>query len=168
MRTIALLLGFLGLPVLAAAQGWQDPWLDHLTGDWVMQGTIASKPATHDVHAEWVLGHYYVQIHEVSRDRDAQGRPSYEATVFIGWDETSKDHACLWLDSTGGGGLVGSAIAHGKRDGNKLPFLFHDPDGSLFHNTFEYDAAAGTWSWRLDNEAQGKLKPFARLTLTRK
>ena len=29
--------------------------LDHLAGQWVLQGTIAGKQTTHDVQAEWVL-----------------------------------------------------------------------------------------------------------------
>jgi len=38
----------------------------------------------------------------------------------------------------------------------------------VFHTTFAYDRAAGSWEWRMDGEANGKLEPFARLRLTRK
>jgi hypothetical protein len=29
--------------------------LDHLAGQWILQGTIAGKRTTHDVQVEWVL-----------------------------------------------------------------------------------------------------------------
>ena len=41
-----------------------DPLLDRLTGNWTMQGTIAEHETTHDIEAEWVLGHEYLRLHE--------------------------------------------------------------------------------------------------------
>src|ERR1700722_13677642 len=79
-----------------------DPLLDRLTGNWTMQGTIAEHETTHDIEAEWVLGHEYLRLHETSRQKNAQGQPAYEAIVFIEWDESSNEYKCLWLDSTGG------------------------------------------------------------------
>jgi hypothetical protein len=90
--------------------------LDHLTGNWILHGTIAGKETTHDVDSEWVLNHEYVRIHEVSREKNGAGQPAYEAIVYIAWDAAAKEYLCLWLDSTSGGGLSGP-IAHGKRDG---------------------------------------------------
>jgi hypothetical protein len=147
---------------------FQDPLLDHMIGTWVLQGTIDRKATTHDVVVEWVLGHQYVQFHEVSREKDAKGQAEYEAIVFIGWDQPSSQYACLWLDTTGGGGLTGQAIAHAKRDGDKIPFLFKGADGSLFHTTFAYDKSSDTWQWLMDGEEGGKLQPFARVKLARK
>ena len=49
-----------------------------------------------------------------------------------------------------------------------MAFLFKGGDGSLFHTTFRYDQGTGTWQWLMDGEADGKLQPFARVTLKRK
>ncbi len=146
----------------------QDPLLERLAGAWVLRGTIAKKQTTHDVVAEWVLGHQYLRIHETSREKDDKGRAQYEAIVTIGWDEQASEFQCLWLDSTGGGGIVGWAIGHGKRNGDEIAFLFRDRDGTLsFNNTFAYDKASDAWTWRMDNLRDGKAIPFGRVTLTR-
>jgi hypothetical protein len=65
--------------------------LDHLAGNWLMQGTVGKQPVTHDFNAEWVLQHHYLRFREVSRDKTDKGEPQYEATVFIGWND--KDQA---------------------------------------------------------------------------
>lgn len=145
----------------------EDPLLDHLTGKWVLQGTIAGKETTHDIVAQWVLGHEYVQLHEVSREKDAQGRAAYEAIVFIGWDQALNEYACLWLDSTGGGGLAAQSIGHAKRGSDEIAFLFKIKD-DIFHTTFAYNKSTDTWQWIMDGEEGGKLQPFARVKLTRK
>lgn len=146
----------------------KDPLLERLVGTWVLRGTIAGKQTTHDVVAEWILGHEYLHIHEISREKDDKGHARYEAIVLIGWDEASSEFQCLWLDSTGGGGLTAQAIARGKRSGDAIPFLFREPDGSVsFNNTFSYDKASDSWSWHMDNVQNGKATPFGRVKLTR-
>lgn len=155
-------------PASAQQPSFQDPLLDHLIGKWVLQGTIAGKETTHDINFEWVLGHQYVRFHEVSREKDAKGKPEYEAIVFIGWDQPSNRYACLWLDNTGGGGLSAQAIGHATRSGDEIAFLFKGSDGSLFHTTFAYSKGTGTWQWLMDGEEGGKLQPFARVRLTKK
>jgi len=156
------------LSASAQAPTFQDPLLDHLTGKWVLQGTIAGRETTHDIVAEWVLGHEYVRLHEVSREKNAQGQAAYEAIVFIGWDQASSQYTCLWLDTTGGGGLSAQGIAHGKRSGDEIAFLFKGGEGSLFHTKFAYSKGANTWQWLMDGEEGGKLHPFARVRLTKK
>src|SRR5262245_28697709 len=74
--------------------------LDALTGRWVMTGTIAKKPTTHDVDVDWVLEREYIRIHEVSRDTDAGGGPGYEAWIYIVWDTKKSEYAVMWLDNT--------------------------------------------------------------------
>jgi hypothetical protein len=158
------------VPIVVSArpQPVQDPVLDRLVGTWVLQGTIAGQATTHDVTVDWVLGHQYVRLHEVSRETNARGQPAYEAIVFIGRDQVPGRYACLWLDTTGGGGLSGQAIGHGTPSADGLAFLFQGADGSTFHTTFRYSQASGTWQWLMDGEEGGKLVPFARVTLTRK
>ncbi len=158
----------LSFPALAQQQTFQDPLLDHLAGEWVLRGTIAGKETTHDVACDWVLGHQYMRLQEVSREKNAAGQAEYEAIVFIGWDQALGEYACLWLDNTGGGGLVGQAIGHAGRGGDAIAFQFKGADGSVFHNTFTYGKENGAWEWRMEGEAGGKLQPFALVKLTRK
>jgi hypothetical protein len=153
---------------LVAQEPIQDPLIQRLAGTWVLRGTIAGSQTTHDVEATWVLEHQYLQLHEVAREKDDKGRPAYEALVYIGWDKRTSSFACLWLDTTGGGGLVGEGIGHGTRAGDEIPFLFKAADGSLFHTTFAYDRGADAWRWIMDGEQDGRPQPFARVTLTRK
>lgn len=171
MRTVLALLASIVLTSIAGPaqqSALQDPLLDHMVGKWVLQGTIAGSETTHDVLADWVLDHQYVRLSEVSREKDAQGRPAYEAIVFIGWDKETSRYACLWLDSTGGGGLASQAIGYAKRDGDSIAFVFKGKDGGIFHTTFTYSMSTDTWQWLMDGEEAGKLSAFARVRLTRK
>lgn len=162
------------LALMVPSVAWPQPsasprtLLDHLTGTWVLEGTIGGKQTTHDVVAAWVLGQHYVQLHEVSREKDATGQPAYEAIVFLAWEPDSGEYACLWLDSTGGGGLSAQAIGHARPSGDEIRLLFKSGDGSSFHTTFAYSEAADTWQWLMDGEQEGRLLPFARVTLRRK
>jgi hypothetical protein len=147
---------------------FQDSLLERMVGKWVLRGTIAGALTTHDVDVEWVLAHQYLQINEISREKNPQGQPAYEAIVTIGWDQPANQYACLWLDATGGGGLSAQAIGHAKKDGDRIEFLFKGSDGSLFHTAFVYDRSSDSWRWLMDSEEHGDLEPFARVTLTNK
>ena len=142
---------------------FQDPLLDHLVGNWVLQGTIAGSNTTHDVQAAWVMNHQYLRIHEISRELNPAGQPAYEATVFIGWDQPSSQYACVWLDTYGG--VSSQSIGNAKRNGDEIPFLFKFSTGP-FHTTFSYIAQKDSWTWQMDSEDNGHLTPFARVTLT--
>ncbi len=166
---IPVLLILASFPVAAQQRTQKDPLLDRLAGSWILQGTIAGHETTHDIESEWVLGHEYLRLHETSREKNAQGQPAYEAIIFIEWDASSNEYKCLWLDSTGGGGLS-APIARGKRGNDEIKFLFRDKDDkdSGVRTIFAYSKGADTWSWLIDNEQGGKLTPFARVKLTRK
>ncbi len=154
----------------AAAQQpiFRDSLLERMVGHWVLSGTIDAKQTTHDVAIDWVLNHGYIRLHEVSREKDAAGAPAYEAIVFIGADPGHKGLACLWLDSTGGTGLNGGALGHAEPAGDRIPFLFKFPNGGVFHTTFVYERSSDQWQWLMDDQTKdGKLTPFARVTLTR-
>ena len=163
---ILALLFMISLPASAQAPAHPDPLLDRLSGSWILQGTIAGHETTHDIESEWVLNHEYLRLHETSREKNAQGQPAYEAIVFIEWDESSNEYKCLWLDSTGGGGLS-APVALGKRGNDEITFLFGEKDSGI-HTTFAYSKGADTWNWLIDNEEGGKLTSFARVKLTRK
>lgn len=173
MKTRLAVLALLFMTSLsAAAQGptQKDPLLDRLSGSWVLQGTIAGQQTTHDIESEWVLNHEYLRLHEVSREKNAQGQPAYEAIVFIEWDASSNEYKCLWLDSTGGGGLA-APIARGKRDNDEITFLFREKESDKergIHTTFAYNKGTDTWNWLIDNEDGGKLTSFAKVKLIRK
>jgi len=165
--SLAALLFAAHLPATAQQPPRPGPSLDSLVGAWVLTGTIHGAPTTHDVTAAWMLNREYLRLHEVSRERDSTGAPAYEAVILIGWDPKTEEYTCLWLDTTGGGGLTAAGFGRGTPDGDSIPFVWPDAGGGGFHNTFVYSRAAGTWRWIMDNEAGGRLSPFARLTLAR-
>jgi hypothetical protein len=159
----------LALGALAVGQQPQptfhDELLDHFQDSWVLQGTIAGKETTHDLTNDWVLNHQYLRIHEVSREKNAQGNPAYEAMVFIGWDQPNNRYFAIWLDIWGGFGKA--TVGYAPHSGDEIHFLFNDGK-SDFHTTFLYDRKADRWEWRMDNEENGKLTPFARVKLTKR
>jgi hypothetical protein len=116
-----------------------------------------------------VLGHEYVRLHEVAREKNGKGNAAYEAIVFIGSGPPSHEFACLWLDSTGGGGLVPEGFGHADRVGEEIPFIFLDAGGKVsFKNTFAYDKSTDSWAWIMDNVSGGKAIPFGRVKLTKR
>ncbi|HEX9105800.1 MAG TPA: hypothetical protein VF832_01195, partial [Longimicrobiales bacterium] len=88
ITVLGLLVAGLALPAAAQqpSSARPDSLLEHMAGRWVLSGTIDRQQATHDVVAEWVLGHEYLRLSEVSRERAAAGGPAYEAIVFLGID----------------------------------------------------------------------------------
>jgi hypothetical protein len=167
LKTLLLALALCAASVGAAQQApVKSPLLDHLVGKWVLQGTIAGRATTHDVDAEWVLDHHYVRIHEVSHEKNTKGQPQYEATIYIAWNEPTKQFAAIWLDVYGGMSTESIGLADPKE--NELPFIFKDDKGAVsFSNDFVYDAKADTWEWRMDNVDNGAAKPFGRVKLKR-
>ena len=166
-RGYALLICLLFSSAMAQETGFQDVLLDNLAGDWVLEGTIAGQQTTHDIVAEWVVGHQYLSFHEVSREKGDGGAPAYEAIVFIGWDEPSERYVCMWLDSTGGGGLANNVFGYAEPSHDKLAFVFGPGDTGIFHTTFAYNRDSDTWDWIMDAEEDGERTPFARVSLTR-
>ena len=166
LRVVALLLLF-SIPAGAEEHGFQDALLDKMVGKWVMTGTIAGDEITHDLVAEWVLEHYYLRFHEVARGVDSTGTPLYEAIVFIDWDEPSSRYACLWLDSTGGGGIASQVLGYAKPSGDSLPFVFDIGDGGVIYTTFTYRLETDDWKWTIDIEKDEKRGRFAEVVLTR-
>lgn len=140
--------------------------LDHMVGRWVLTGEIAGAATTHDVEATWVLQGKYVRVTEVSRERDANGLPAYEATIFVGWLESANRYVCLWLDNTEV--ASGEVTCLAPQTGDAIPFEFRDDEGALiFTNTFSYDRAHDTWQWRMVNTTGGREDVFGVVTLTR-
>jgi hypothetical protein len=143
--------------------------MEKMTGKWVMRGTINNEKVTHDVNVDRILNRQYVRIHVVSREKDASGKPAYEAWIHIAWDKANEEFVVMWLDNTGATNFSPEGVGHGKPYGDRIPFIWKLADGSGIHNTFAYERASKTWSWKIDNvDKSGKSSPFGRVTLKRK
>jgi hypothetical protein len=163
-----LLFVLLAAPLAAQSGARPDSLLEHLAGRWVLEGRIAGRQTVHDVTAAWVLGHEYLQLHEVSREHAPSGAPAYEAIIYVMWDAPSRQYACLWLDNTAAAPFDPGGVGHGTPAGDSIPFIFRDSSSDGFRNTFVYDRATDTWQWHMDNEHAGALQPFGRVTLRRR
>lgn len=164
-----ILLFVLISPVTVKSQQVSQPdsLLNNLAGKWVLTGTIEGQKTTHDVDAKRVLNGQYVQIKEVSREKDEKGNPLYDAVIYICWQDAKKQYFCLWLDNTSNEGISNQVIGRAKQNGDKIEMLFKFSDANQFHTTFIYDRNADTWQWLMDGEENGKLQPFARVKLTK-
>jgi hypothetical protein len=164
------MLAFVMILVCSAAAAQRRPvdstLLDHLAGNWVLHGTIARKQTTHDVTAEWVANHQYLRLHEVSRERTADGKPQYDAFIHIGWNEEKKVYSIIWLDNFWN--IDASAIGAAIPKDNQMQFLWRDKKGAVdFSNDFLYDPKTDSWQWVMDNVENGIHRPFGRVKLTR-
>jgi hypothetical protein len=167
------LVSHLSFPRMGLAQASVKPTpeslMERMMGKWVMHGTIDNEMVTHDVYVDRILNRQYFRIHEVAREKDAAGEPAYEAWIHIAWDKASKEYVVMWLDNTGVTNFSPDGVGHGKPDGDRIPFIWNLADGSGIHNTFAFNRASDTWSWKIDNlDKSGKSSPFGRVTLTRK
>ena len=165
-ETIALGALLAATPALAQQATFNDTLVDHLAGKWVLTGQMDKGPVTHDITAEWVLAHQYLELHEVSREKNRDGSPVYQAKVFIGWDAGKKIYDVVWLDDYGS--ISTQSLGYATPNGNSLAFVFHNrDDAGGFHTTFTWHPENGTWSMDMDNmTAAGKTETFARTTLT--
>jgi hypothetical protein len=168
VKRLILVLALFAVPVTLAQQPpVSSPLLDHLAGKWLIEGTIAGQSAQHDIDAQWVLDHHYLQIHEVSREKKPNGQPQYEAMVFIAWNEQPKQYSCAWLDVYGG--LTVASIGVAPPSDKELAFVFKNEKGEPdFSNDFVYDPKTDSWQNALDNIVNGARKPFGRVKLVRR
>ncbi|HXR98337.1 MAG TPA: hypothetical protein VN709_10900 [Terriglobales bacterium] len=141
--------------------------MNHLAGHWTMSGTLGGKKTIHDVVATWVLKHEYLQIHEVSRERGADGGPAYEANITLSWHASSGEFMCLWLDNTAGGGLSPDGIARGRLSGASIPLVFTLSPHESLHTTFAYTASTDSWRLTIDDVTGNKSERFGDVLLTR-
>jgi hypothetical protein len=144
-----------------------DSLLNRLTGKWILNGTIDGQKTIHDIDVQRVLNGGYIQLKEVSRERDQLGNPLYEAIVYICWEAPKRQYSCLWLDNTSNGGISNGIIGWAKQERDKIELIFKYSNMVQFHTTFLYDKGADTWQWLMDGEENGKFQPFARVILTK-
>ena len=169
MRTaVASVLALLFAAQLSAQTLPPDSVFNRLVGHWVLRGTIASQHTVHDVTFDWMLGHEYLRMHEVARDRGSPGHLPYEAVVLFAREPKTGEYACQWLDNSGVTAFDPAAVGRGSVAGDSLPFLFQYTKTDRFHTTFVYDRATDAWEWHMDNDSAGVRRPFARVILTRR
>ena len=168
IRSILLLILFVPVTVKSQQLAQPDSLLNRLTGIWILNGTINGQKTNHDIDIQRVLNGQYVQLKEVSREKDQKGNPLYEAIVFICWEESKKQYSCIWLDNTGNGGISNGIIGCAKQNRDKIEMVFRYSDTTQFHTTFLYNKETDTWQWLMDEEENGKIQPFALVTLTKK
>ena len=166
MKQLLLFVTFFVWPVAAQRPAVNSPLLDHLVGTWVLRGTIAGKQAAHDITSEWVANHQYLRLHEVSREKTTDGKPQYDAIIFIGWDEGKKIYPIIFLDNFWG--IEPTSIGAAAAKESDLLFIWKDEKGAIgFTNDFVYDPKTDSWQWIMDNIVNGTQKPFGRVKLTR-
>lgn len=163
-----LLAGFAFLFASAAARAQQPTpptaLLDHLAGHWVVEGTFGDDPIVDDISAAWVMNHQYLRLRVASREIDSDGKPSYEATIFIQWDVAAKRYRCAWIDTAG---ISSDSLATTTPNGDAIPFVFRTAGGAT-HTTFTYNARSDRWEVQLASEENGAVAaPYVRATLTR-
>lgn len=138
--------------------------LHHLVGRRSLDGMIAGQQTKHDVNAECVANHQYLCLHEVSRERTADGNPQYDAFIYLGRNEEKKVYSMLdnfW-------GVEPKSIGAAAPKDNGLLFLWKDEKGAVdFSNEFLYDRKTDSWQSVMDNVVDGTKKPFGRVKLTR-
>jgi len=139
--------------------------LNHLAGNWTLEGVLGGRHVIHDVTAEWILNQESLRLHEVSREKNKNGGPAYEAIILVSWDNKAGEYRCLWLDNTEGGALSMPA-ARAKPNGRSMTFVFAPPYESL-HTTFTYDNQSDRWQLTIDDVKDGKPYRFGDDTLTR-
>lgn len=138
-----------------------DELLDHLQGQWKVTGIVMGAPREMEITAEWVLNHQFVRL--IEKDATATpGKLTYEAQIYIGYDNTSERYVVHWLDIFGG--RFSETLGYGTRDGNSIKFNFEYPDGP-FHNTFSWNPQENSWRFLLEQkDTAGKWKTFADQT----
>jgi hypothetical protein len=140
----------------------RDDLLDHMVGDWRLNGSGMGETVEHQVHVDWVLNHQFLRIHEKAVTPSKAGM-LYEAMAMVGYDNTSERYVAHWIDVFGG--RWSETLGYGRRDGNTIEFLFEYPDGP-FRTTFRWEPESKSWRWRMrQKDKSGVWTDFANLTL---
>jgi hypothetical protein len=163
---IVLLIGLVPLDLRAQAPGeWRDDLVDHMVGKWKLSGQITGRDAHHEVEAQWVLNHQFLQIQEKTEAGAPSSEKPYGAIWFLGYDPVSERYVLHLIDVFGG--RFSETLGYGTRDGNSIRFVFEYSDGP-FHTTYRWRPEANTWQWLMEQKNKdGKWTNFADLTLAR-
>jgi hypothetical protein len=134
---------------------FHDEFLDKLIGEWKLTRKFDTRTVENTLSVEWVLNHQFLQLHM----KDVDAKPTYEAMVFIGYDNSSERYVAHWIDVFGG--RFSESLGYGTRAGNSIKFVFEYPDGP-FLNTFTWRAETRTWTFLMQRKnAAGMWVRFA-------
>jgi hypothetical protein len=136
-----------GEALLAADSGVSpdDAFLNALTGDWSMSGTVTNKPVQYHAKGERVLQGGFVRFHMI----DAAPTPSYEADVYLGFDAHQNDYILHWLDRFGAAGA--RVVGTGQRKGSVLTVIIPYKEND-FRDTFEWHEKTATWDLTIESQ----------------
>jgi hypothetical protein len=142
------------------AQSADEAFLNELLGNWIMTGTLGTKPLRYRASGRRVLDGAFIELHMI----DTGTPPGYEADVYLGFDGKANDYIAHWLDRFGAAGA--RVVGRGERHAQQLVLTFPYTEGA-FRDTLTWRRASKTWFLQL--EAQGKngeWSDFATYTLT--
>lgn len=148
-------------PLDGVGRPLRDSVLDQLAGTWSTTRKSSRRTTASVVQADWVLNHQFLRLHY----SDTATPSSYEAMVFIGYDNTSERYVAHWIDVFGG--RFSETLGYGSRVPGGIRFVFEYPDGP-FVNTFTFDRSKNEWlSQMRQKSARGEWVPFADETFRR-
>jgi hypothetical protein len=105
---------------------WHDDLVDHMAGNWKLEGPVMGRAAHHEVQAEWAFNHQFLRIHEKTVASapgiEQKDEHKYEATWFLGYDPVSERYVLHLLDVFGA--RFSETLGYGTRDGNAIHFVF--------------------------------------------
>jgi hypothetical protein len=139
-------------------------FLDKLVGRWELTGQMGEIPLQQSVEARWTLGGLFVEMYFRSTLAAQEGRLPYEAVYYIGYHEGNEVYVMHLLDTFGVG--VACIVGVGKREGDRIPFVF-EYEGGPFTNTFIWQGAAGSWSFEQSFLKDGQRQTFANERMVR-
>jgi hypothetical protein len=136
-----------------------------MAGTWKVEGQIMGREVHHEVHADWVLNHQFLRLHEKTAAEAPKSEQRYEAFWYLGYDPISKRYVLHLIDIFGA--RYSETLGYGIREGNRIHFVFEYPDGP-FHTTYIWNPQKDTWEWLIEQKGKnGKWTRFADLKLTR-
>lgn len=136
--------------------------LQKLDGSWTMSGDVRGKPVTYSLEVKPSLLGAFTEL----RMQDVEVPAKYAATVYIGYDHTTKSVIVHWMDSFG----AKYSIPHGTGGikENTLEFTF-PYEGGHFRDTFTFEPSAGYWTFTLESQQpDGSWKHFAKYKVARR
>ena len=143
LKVLLLVVSF--LPIYTRAQSlpeWHNDFIQHLSGNWKVEGHVMGRETHHDIAAEWVLNHQFLRICEKTSASAPASESRYEAIWFLGYDSVSERYVLHLFDVFGT--RYSETLGYGIRDGNNIRFMFEYPEGP-FHNTYRWFSDNGTW-----------------------
>lgn len=139
-------------------------WLAALVGDWQLTGSMSSVELRQEVTARWALGSRFVRIDCLST-LPAEDGSLYEATYFIGHNETEDVLVMHLLDSLGV--ATDCPVGVGRLEGSSVEFVFDYASGP-FVNRFSYSSSDDSWRHDLFSLGSGSAETFATKHLQRR